>query len=172
MTPWENEPDRKEWMAHGLRCVIQRIKHSGHLCGYVGVPKGHPLYGASVFEPHPFFVERNLQEQVEPPVIRAEYIAWAIRAFDERNSLTLTVAGRLTAHGGVNYGDNHLPHEALEGIDLWWFGFSCDHSGDDYPSQSRVFSERYGYVYRDMAYVTEQTENLARQLAELGGDAA
>ena len=170
MKPWENEPDRKEWTAHGLRCVIKRIEHSGHLCGYVGVPKGHPLYGASAFEPHPLFVEQNLQEQDEPPVVRAEYIAWAIRVFDERNSLT--PAGRLTAHGGVNYGNSLLPREAPEGSGLWWFGFSCDQGGDDYPEQSRVFSERYGYVYRDMAYVTAQAENLARQLAELGGDAA
>ena len=39
--PWENEPDRKEFMAHGLRCVIKRHPTMKHLCGYVEVPKGH-----------------------------------------------------------------------------------------------------------------------------------
>ena len=170
MKPWENEPNRKAWTAHGLRCVIKRIKHSGHLSGYVGMPKGHPLYGASVFEPHPFFIRRELQQMDDIPVTVAEIAAWAAGLFDGNDRYT--VCGQLTVHGGVNYGRACLPDEECVGEELWWFGFSCDHGGDDYPEQSRVFSERYGYVYRDMAYVTAQTEHLARQLAELGGDAA
>ncbi len=39
--PWETEPDRKEFTAHGLRCVIKRHPTMKHLCGYVEVPKGH-----------------------------------------------------------------------------------------------------------------------------------
>jgi hypothetical protein len=42
--PWQTEPDRVEWRHRGLPCLILR-SHSGALCGYVGVPSGHPCHG-------------------------------------------------------------------------------------------------------------------------------
>lgn len=44
--PWNNEPDKAQWVddATGLDCLIVR-NHGGALCGYVGVPEGHPAYG-------------------------------------------------------------------------------------------------------------------------------
>ena len=42
--PWDNEPDRIEWEASGYPALIVR-NHTGALCGYVGVPNGHPAYG-------------------------------------------------------------------------------------------------------------------------------
>jgi hypothetical protein len=44
---WDNEPDRIEWRWQGpprLACLIVRGP-SGALCGYVGVPPGHPYHG-------------------------------------------------------------------------------------------------------------------------------
>lgn len=41
--PWNDEPDRVEWRAHGFPCLIVRAP-LGHLCGYVGVPPEHPEY--------------------------------------------------------------------------------------------------------------------------------
>jgi len=41
---WDNEPDRDEWRAHGFPCLIVRNRY-GALCGYVGLPPGHPLHG-------------------------------------------------------------------------------------------------------------------------------
>ena len=43
---WDDEPDRVEWRWLGppkLPCLIVRGP-SGALCGYVGVPPGHPYY--------------------------------------------------------------------------------------------------------------------------------
>lgn len=49
MNEWDNEPDRKHWIDAdtGLDCLIVRngLGGKGALCGYVGVPKGHPWYG-------------------------------------------------------------------------------------------------------------------------------
>lgn len=47
--PWESEPDRAEWFdaATGYKCRIERQKSSGTLCGYVGVFKGHPVWGVN-----------------------------------------------------------------------------------------------------------------------------
>lgn len=45
--PWKTEPDRIEWRAEGtprLACLIVR-GGGGALCGYVGVPEGHPWHG-------------------------------------------------------------------------------------------------------------------------------
>ncbi len=43
---WDDEPDKIQWpdKATGLPCLIVRGA-VGALCGYVGVPKGHPWFG-------------------------------------------------------------------------------------------------------------------------------
>jgi hypothetical protein len=45
--PWQNEPDKEQWQdqATGYACLIKRSGLSGALCGYVGVPEGHPWHG-------------------------------------------------------------------------------------------------------------------------------
>lgn len=43
--PWQDEPDRKEWKHAGFACLIVRVPSHGALCGYVGVPPGHPWHG-------------------------------------------------------------------------------------------------------------------------------
>lgn len=52
--PWMQEPDRVEWRAFDLPCLIVRQPHFGHLCGYVAVPPEHPAHGKhyGVVEPH------------------------------------------------------------------------------------------------------------------------
>ena len=44
--PWSTEPDKAHWVdtETGLDCLIVRVPGLGTLCGYVGVPKGHPWY--------------------------------------------------------------------------------------------------------------------------------
>ena len=50
--PWQQEPDKKQWVdaATGLPCLIVR-NHGGALCGYVGVPPGHPWHGKAYSGP-------------------------------------------------------------------------------------------------------------------------
>ncbi len=44
--PWQDEPDTKDWTHLGYRClIIRNTLVSGSLCGYVGVPPGHPWHG-------------------------------------------------------------------------------------------------------------------------------
>jgi len=45
--PWDDEPDKVQWQdpKTGLPCLARRGP-AGAWCGYVGVPKGHPLHGA------------------------------------------------------------------------------------------------------------------------------
>jgi hypothetical protein len=41
---WEDEPNFKKWTYKGYTCMIRRGP-VGALCGYVGLKKGHRLYG-------------------------------------------------------------------------------------------------------------------------------
>lgn len=43
--PWANEPDEVDFEHEGYACRIRRMSQVGHLCGYVGLPEGHPGYG-------------------------------------------------------------------------------------------------------------------------------
>jgi hypothetical protein len=44
---WQNEPDKVQWAdpVTGMTCLVRRTPHHGALCGYVGVPRSHPLHG-------------------------------------------------------------------------------------------------------------------------------
>lgn len=42
---WQTEPDHEAFEAHGLRCLVLRHGTLKHLCGYVGIPKGHRYFG-------------------------------------------------------------------------------------------------------------------------------
>jgi hypothetical protein len=50
--PWIEEPDAVRWEDEqtGYRCVIERSLMGGHLCGYVGIPSNHPLYGKNWYD--------------------------------------------------------------------------------------------------------------------------
>jgi hypothetical protein len=44
--PWQAEPDKEQWADEvtGYACLVKRNR-GGALCGYVGVPQGHPWHG-------------------------------------------------------------------------------------------------------------------------------
>lgn len=43
--PWQDEPERVDFTHAGMSCLALRHSENGHWCGYVGVPREHPLYG-------------------------------------------------------------------------------------------------------------------------------
>ena len=134
--PWDNEPDRKEFEHAGLPCIVVRTR-DGKLCGYVAVPPGHPLHG---------------ENYNDVPSIRV--------------------------HGGLTYSEKcqghvcHVPKPG-ESDDVWWFGFDCGHGCDLVPEREALFRDMgvkfSGLMgsgkYRDWAYVTDQVQGLAEQLA-------
>jgi len=44
--PWTIEPDKIVWTdeSTGLPCMVRRNERVGHLCGYVAIAEGHPLF--------------------------------------------------------------------------------------------------------------------------------
>jgi hypothetical protein len=144
--PWNDEPDKVHWIdpATDLDCLIVR-NPVGALCGYVGVPPGHPWHSAHY------------------------------------NDVDVSV------HGGLTFADScdedapeghGICHVPLPGRpeDLWWLGFDCAHGGMDVIPRMLAYEKelnlpsraRYrgpAETYRDVAYVTEQCERLAAQIA-------
>lgn len=47
--PWDDEPDRVDWIHEGLACMLIR-NPIGAWCGYVGVPREHPAYDQSYWD--------------------------------------------------------------------------------------------------------------------------
>jgi hypothetical protein len=48
--PWQDEPDRVDFVHAGLACLALRHPDHGHWCCYVAVPREHPLYGRDHYE--------------------------------------------------------------------------------------------------------------------------
>lgn len=139
--PWQEEPDRAEFEAYGLPCLIQRGP-MGALCGYVAVPPGHRLHGES-------------------------HAIWE----GEAPATELEVHGGLTYSAACEGLICHVPREGEPdnvwwlGFDCAHAGDVVP--GLDYrlPHQLR----RRGDVYRTIDYVRAQCEALAKQLIEVDG---
>lgn len=158
--PWTTEPDRLEWKIHGLTCLVARNPFMLNWCGYVGIPKEHPYHG----------VEYDHNDGDNP-------------------------VEKLDVHGGVTY-SNHCSHFIChttdeEEDDLFWIGFDCAHFDDIVPELDMLRAERkdplyidieslekqlgmdgdknktWGKTYKDFFYITQQTQYLAKQLAEV-----
>jgi hypothetical protein len=144
--PWDSEPDKRQWTSEsrwngetGIPCLIVR-NHFGALCGYVGVPKGHPWYGREYDDVEAQMVKDALTEDVEIP------------------------------HGGLTFsGKCHgrVCHEVEPGEDedVWWLGFDCAHAFDIVPGFKHLdFGDS---EYRNFDYVRVECEKLAAKAAML-----
>ena len=73
-------------------------------------------------------------------------------------------------HGGFTFSVScrgailHVP-EPGEPDDVWWLGFDCAHLGDHWQLDEAPDLDR---VYRDIPYVTNECEELAARLREMG----
>ena len=149
--PWQAEPDKLQWPDEttGLACLIVRNPRGGHLCGYVGVPKGHPAY----------------QHHYDDVTIPGQEYGPEVHG-----GLTFA-SGCETDEAERAHGICHIV-EPGEPDNVWWLGFDCAHAGDRSPGFDRLLTryERESTFhsfeqYRDVAYVKAECASLARQLA-------
>lgn len=171
--PWMTEPDRVEFKAYGLDCLLSRNPWLLNWCGYVGVSLDHPN------------VKRLVKKTLKLSSYEREYLE------DEEDNLDV--------HGGITYREEcqgPICHITEEKDKLFWLGFDCAHAGDLVPGMDLAMkiapkpdadmhtiqeqldkldsmikkegdsSAFFGPAYRDINYVMEQTKYLARQLAE------
>ena len=149
--PWNDEPDKVQWIdpVTDLDCLIVR-NPMGALCGYVGVPPGHPWHG----------------------------VGWPRIEDDVTVHGGLTFSASCYESAEEGHGICHVPERGRP-ADVWWLGFDCAHGGIDliplmrryeqddppYPRLPRLSSWPEP-EYRDVAYVTRQCESLAAQVFE------
>lgn len=152
--PWETEPTEKEWVheASGYKCYMYRHDSLKHWCGYVDVPKGHPLHGKSYNDE--ITVPKSIWDRpIEMDKIGIINLFCSAVKDPDEGQMDLVMA--FDVHGGLTYAK-----EREDGA--WRFGFDCAHSGDLTPG-SRSFGD---VIYRDEEYVTAETNSLAKQLFE------
>lgn len=175
--PWQSEPDRLDWRDErtGLQCVIRRVP-LGYLCGYVGVPVGHPFYGWSYHDK----IKRHPDDLKESTLGDVGIFAAFLRALgeDDENG-TIELAMALKVHHGVNWSGGGPDDDMESG--LWWFGFDCGHAWDLSPGfDDQVFLKMLPTelmkelrrrqpkpVYRTIDYVKKECASLAFQLRQL-----
>lgn len=152
--PWLNEPDRLEFESHGFPCMVIRHNHRpehnpkdwlGHLCGYVGVPKDHPLYNKSA---------RWGEREENSPIDNLE-VHGGITFSDFRDEKKdFYYFGFDAAHCDdliPGFYELRQPGECLYEI----------------YQKHKAFSDLFKETYKDMNYMKAECENLAKQLREL-----
>jgi hypothetical protein len=137
--PWVDEPDKAQWVDEttDLDCLIVR-NGGGALCGYVGLPPGHPLHGV-------------------------DYGDERMPALDVHGGLTFAALCHESPLG-EGYGVCHRPEPGRPDA-VWWLGFDAAHAGDLSPAYRSYPFETD--TYRDLEYVRGQCADLARQLARV-----
>lgn len=164
--PWSGEPDSDDWTDRdtGLPCCARRGPLH-HWCGYVGVEKGHPLFGLNVSDPVPQWAVDHAQKVMQGPVGKRSPVELFIHALSGGGIEGMCVSLLLNVHGGISFCGSAW----LAPKDHWFFGFDCAHAGDLSPGMLRYTSRQlFGEeTYRTLDYVRNETGRLARQLHDL-----
>jgi hypothetical protein len=142
--PWDDEPDKVQWVDGDtdLDCLAVRGPH-GAWCGYVGVPKGHPMYGMHLND--------------------------AGEALDVHDGITYAALCQEDVEEG--HGICHVPLEGRP-ADVWWLGFACMSMFDirpaDLPLERAINIPGWPEsTYKPLAYIQDECANLAAQLKVL-----
>jgi hypothetical protein len=136
-------------------CLMVNLGHGyHHRCGYVGIPKDHPLYGVN-YGQYTEVLKEAYEKVLQGPIGKRGIMPIFCH---ERGVCTPDIV--FDVHGGLTYSSklddypsdwnkNH-PEEKL-----WWYGFDCAHCDD---------KEDGG---RSLEYVEAECESLAEQLAAI-----
>lgn len=158
--PWSGEAEKVAWTdpLTGYGCIIRRSPERRHLCGYVSVPPGHPLFGRR------YGTLTGLGLAVHGGL---DYSA-ACEHWEREERSVCHVATRILPDGMEQV--VHANAIARKHDDAWWFGFSCDKPGDVIPNgmdKSHCDLWRPGVdlpIYKDEAFVHDECVRLAVQL--------
>lgn len=156
--PWQDEPDRLNFHTpEGFDGAILRNRHGGNLCGYVGVPFGHPWWGKDYGDRVP-----SKPEQLAAPVDGSKISLISLLCMAGEDLEKIRIDCTISVHGGLTYSGRGW-RGAGENIRSWYFGFDCAHCYDISPAYDSMFSS--GSVYRDIDFVKNEIAVLSKQLA-------
>ena len=149
--PWMNEPDRIQWVSNGLDCLMIRQPSMGNWCGYVGVPKGHKLFGADYNEAHDL-----------APISVHGGLTYADKC------------GHFICHDPNSGKHDDVWWFGFDCAHAYDLSPSMLKYRMENPELKRLYERSLARdpenadVYRDEAYVKNEVENLARQLRIVG----
>lgn len=139
-----NDVLNEKWTSEtGLDCEINPCRFSSsryHLCGYVRIPEGHPLFGVDYSDNVPESLATAKDSLMEQPIGKRGIID----VFCMAGSGNVRAGILFDVHGGITYSRKHDDGS-------FWYGFDCGHC-DDSPE------------IQDSAYVRAECESLARQV--------
>jgi hypothetical protein len=151
----------KDWITRaGLRAIVYRVESRGHLCGYVSVPDGHPLFGKGYGEEVPE-LQPALDSLMQMPVGTIQNMGVCAMLGALSGTMRPSADNVIRVHGGVTFAG---VHRCIDAPGAWWLGFDCAHSGDA-PEGGDEYG--LGGVYRDEVYVTAECESMAEQIAAI-----
>ncbi len=170
---WDNEPDRKCWMHHGVPCLILRHPTVGHLCGYIGLLPDHPWhkkhYNAIDAECHGGLTSASPSNPLYP---KYQFLS-DCKTQEEEGFRDALLADATDAVSRAVYQDWLLEHDRDQEADLvrdylklWWIGFDCNHAWDISPGMRAIISNypiNPRDQYRNIRYVTDEVTSLAEQ---------
>jgi hypothetical protein len=140
---WQREPDRVDFVHAGFACLLLRHPRHGHWCGYVGVPREHPLYG---------------QNWTENDQIRALGVHMGVNYSAHCNGEICHVPAAGMPDDvwwlGCDFGQ---PFDFSPGL----------LAGRTDESANRMRARKVWDVYRTLPYVRHEIESLAGQLAAM-----
>jgi hypothetical protein len=161
----------KDFEHEGLRCVVV-MQPMGHRCGYVGVPKEHPLYGLDYGTKTKALSSKAMSDI---PIEKAGVGQMLKARLGEYSEEFISPEMFFSVHGGITYsGGGEQSNYPVES-DLWWFGYDCAHFGDG--KDLSVVSERergFEMMYptrgevRTTEYCISECKSLAEQLVIFG----
>lgn len=111
----------REFEHSGYKCVVT-FNVMGHRCGYVGIPKSHPLYGKNYSD----YLEIKKEDLKDRKISGVFPLLCACLDKDER----IRIEAYFQCHDGITFADGGENSNYPIGSDLWWFGFDCGHCND------------------------------------------
>ena len=164
----------------GYQCITT-FGDMGHRCGYVGLPKDHPLYGMRYDDKLNVTyndIESNSMGKRSPIQI------FSLIGSEPEDKISLSFY--FDVHGGITYVDGGKDSKYPIESDLWWLGFDCGHAGDGkdldlvehlWGDDERIklglkFEREFQLnfpddVIRTREYVVEECKSLVEQIEDL-----
>lgn len=165
----------REFEHVGCKCVVV-FNAMGHRCGYVGVPKNHPLYGKKYSD----YLEIKKEDLKDREISGVFPLLGACLDEDER----MKIEAYFQCHGGITFANGGKNSNYPIESDLWWFGFDCGHYDDGrelelayerFPNSRKSLAIQIelekayridGLTIRTEEYVAAECKKLAEQLKE------
>ena len=171
--------NESDFSYRGYRCVTT-FTDMGYRCGYVGLSKGHPLYGKN----NDGQIKVTLQKLINDEEMNkiGNRGVWTLLRLPSNKEDRVSLGSYFLVHGGISYADGGKNSHHPVDSDLWWLGFDCGHAGDcpDYDMLEELFGDdemvqhrlkdRWlykEYEVRSLEYVQQECRNLVDQIIRL-----